>query len=679
MTRPTQNQTGDTPARRPSRQPRIWSQNLLILLVLVMGGLLTAAIAAVLALFVSLQIPAIRNLADYRPPLTTLILDRKGAVVDRIFQENRYLVTLADLPELLPKAFLAAEDARFFQHSGVDGWSVLRALVNNLTSGNHTHQGGSTITQQVARSLLLTPEKTYSRKIKEAILAYRIDQAFSKQEILGIYLNQIYFGEGAYGVEAAARTYFGRSARELSLGEMAMLAGLPQAPSRYAPFKHLDLAKKRQVYVLNRMAEEGYITPTAARKAFKQTLLWGPPLTRKPEHQYFLQQVRNLVQNKYGADLLTTGGLIIRTSLDQEMQGAAAQALRNGIAAWQERHRDDKEGGLPQAALVSLEPRSGKVRALMGGVNFSGSQFDRAVQARRQPGSAFKPFIYAIALEKGMTPGTIFMDEPLTLPGAKSGEVWQPENYSGENYGPTTLRDGLIHSRNIVTIKMLQQVGIKAVVALARGLGIKSPLTPTLSLALGTSEVSLLELTGAYAGFANSGKAIAPMFIDSITDAQGHVLEENQPLPTQALSAQTAFQLTHLMEKVILEGTGRQAQGLQSAAAGKTGTTDSNMDAWFVGYTPNLVTGVWMGFDRKKSLGRLETGGLAAAPIWRYFMGQVEAGVPKEEFVVPEGIIMQPMNLTTGEPTEETTGNVSLEPFRQVEPAGEPGVANNFL
>jgi penicillin-binding protein 1A len=630
----------------------------------VVGGLLTCGIAAVLTLFVSLQIPPIRTLADYRPPLTTLILDRKGAVVDRIFQENRYLVSLSDLPELLPKAFLAAEDARFFQHSGVDAWSVIRALVNNLSSG-HRSQGGSTITQQVARALLLTPEKTYSRKVKEAVLAYRIDRAFSKEEILIIYLNQIYFGEGAYGVEAAARTYFGRSARELSLGEMAMLAGLPQAPSRYAPFKHLDLAKKRQAYVLNRMAEDGYITPTAARKAFKQTMLWGPPLARKPELQYFLQQVRNQVRNKYGADLLATGGLTIQTSLDQEMQSVAVQALHYGIAAWQARHRDDQASGSPQAALVALEPRSGKIRALMGGVDFSASQFDRAVQARRQPGSAFKPFIYAVALEQGMTPGTILLDEPLTFPGAKAGEVWQPENYSGEYHGPTTLRDGLIFSRNVVTIKMLQQIGIKNVVALARRLGIKSPLTPTLSLALGTSEVSLLELTGAYAGFANNGMAISPLLIDSITDAQGHVMEKNLSRHTQAISPQAAFQVTNLMEKVIQEGTGRQAQGLQSAAAGKTGTTDSNIDAWFIGFTPNLVTGVWMGFDRKKSLGRLETGGLAAAPVWRYFMRQVEATMPQGNFVVPEGIVIQPMNRETGEPVDEETDNVSWEAFRQ--------------
>lgn len=628
------------------------------------GGLLTCGIAAVLTLFVSLQIPPIRTLADYRPPLTTLILDRKGAVVDRIFQENRYLVSLSDLPELLPKAFLAAEDARFFQHSGVDAWSVIRALVNNLSSG-HRSQGGSTITQQVARALLLTPEKTYSRKVKEAVLAYRIDRAFSKEEILIIYLNQIYFGEGAYGVEAAARTYFGRSARELSLGEMAMLAGLPQAPSRYAPFKHLDLAKKRQAYVLNRMTEDGYITPTAARKAFKQTMLWGPPLARKPELLYFLQQVRNQVQNKYGADLLTTGGLTIHTFLDQEMQSVAVQALRYGIAAWQARHRDDQASGSPQAALVALEPQSGKIRALIGGVDFSASQFDRAVQARRQPGSAFKPFIYAVALEQGMTPGTILLDEPLTFPGAKAGEVWQPENYSGEYHGPTTLRDGLIFSRNIVTIKMLQQVGIKNVVALARRLGIKSPLTPTLSLALGTSEVSLLELTGAYAGFANNGMAISPLLIDSITDAQGHVMEKNLPRHTQVISPQAAFQVTNLMEKVIQEGTGRQAQGLQSAAAGKTGTTDSNIDAWFIGFTPNLVTGVWMGFDRKKSLGRLETGGLAAAPVWRYFMRQVEATMPQGNFVVPEGIVIQPMDRETGEPVDEETDNVSWEAFRQ--------------
>lgn len=631
---------------KPTRRPRPWDHLHLAILLLLLSAGLTVLISAALYLFIALDIPDITSLESYRPAETTLVYDRQGRVAALLFHENRTVVPLAEMPPLLPQAFIAAEDARFYDHLGVDGWSVFRALVSNLRAGER-RQGGSTITQQVARDLLLSREKTYTRKIKEAILAYRIDRALSKNEIIHIYLNQIYLGSGAYGVEAAARTYFDKSAKEMNLAEISLLAGLPQAPSRYSPFRHYTLAKRRQAYVLNRMAEDGHITPTAARRAYVYPLIWGPPQEFPPENEYFLQQVKNQAEQRYGREMLYRGGLRIHTTLDQQLQQAASSAVREGIAAWKKRQADDKEeatsGLRPQAALLTLENRTGMVRAAVGGADFNESQFNRATQARRQPGSAFKPLIYAAALEKGMTPATILIDEPISLPGASRRDQWQPRNFGNRFYGPTTLRDGLVHSRNIVTIKILRETGLAPVLELARRLGISAPLSNTLSLALGVSEVSLLEMTGAYAAFANQGAFRPPHFITKITDRKGRILEQNQAVPRQALDPRTAYQLTRLLTGVIEDGTGRNAKGLGIATAGKTGTTDRYMDAWFIGYTPELTTGVWMGFDQKRSLGKNETGGRAAAPIWLNFMQQTKNSYPAGEFPMPEGIVMRPV------------------------------------
>jgi len=663
--KPTQKTPAKRPVKKSSKAAKRWTQTHLIILVLVTSGLLTACICVILALFVSLRIPTISSLADYRPPLTTVILDRAGNKIDRIFHQNRFLVEIDNLPQLLPKAFLAAEDARFYSHRGVDAWSILRALFHNISEGDRS-QGGSTITQQVARSLLLSPEKTYSRKVKEAILAYRIDQVFSKKDILTIYLNQIYFGSGAYGVEAAAQTYFGKHARNLSLAEIAMLAGLPQAPSRYSPLKNYEKARKRQAYVLNRMAAEGYITATAARKAFNEKIQVGQSFKKEPAYQYFLQQVKKQLTRKYGAPLLAAGGFTIHTTLDGEMQIQAAKAVQNGISAWRKRQNKDASSLTPQTALIAMEVENGFIRALIGGTNFRSSQFNRAIQAKRQPGSAFKPIIYATAFEQGYNPGSIFIDEPLSLPGSHSGNVWQPENFSGDNYGPTTLRDGLIYSRNIVTIKVLQEIGVKPVTKLAQKLGIRSSITENLSLALGTSEVSLLELTSVYGALANEGDYISPVFIEKITDKNGNAMEKAPQQSTRVLNPQTAFQVTHLLEKVIEQGTGRKARGLGIPAAGKTGTSDRNQDAWFIGYTPSMVSGVWLGFDRKKTLGRKETGGRAAAPVWRDFMGRIKHRLSKDDFTIPTGIRIIPMDIETGLPREiDGAEKVSWEAFRE--------------
>ncbi|MBU0673347.1 MAG: penicillin-binding protein 1A [Proteobacteria bacterium] len=617
-------------------------------------------IGVLIYLMVSLRIPDLASVADYQPPETSVFLSDSGEILASCYRENRVVVPLSRMPALLPKAFVAAEDGRFFHHQGVDGWSVLRAIIHNISSGRKA-QGGSTITQQVARALLLTSEKTYRRKIREAVLAYRIDRLLSKEAILHLYLNQIYLGEGAFGVEAAARTYFGKKAEALSLAEFSLLAGLPQAPSRYSPRRNLKLAKARQRYVLNRMAADGYISAEDARQAFNRTLSLAIDDPGRGPEQYFVDYVRQYIENRYGQEQLLTGGLTVYTTLNTEFQEIAARAVDNGIKKWRTRNPGKDRGELPQSSMVVLDVQSAQVKALVGGIQYGASQYNRVTQSRRQPGSAFKPIVYAAAFRGQFTPADLIVDEPLHLQGEDEGLFWEPRNFSGEFYGPTPLRTGLIKSRNIVTIKLLGEVGIEKVRALASQMGISSPLAQNLSLALGTSGISLLELTGAYTVFAAGGIYRLPVFVAKVVDRKGRVLETTQPQERRVLSANTAYLVTNLLQGVIEEGTGRRARGLGIDAAGKTGTTDRNQDAWFVGYTPELVAGVWLGFDHSGSLGEQETGGLAAAPVWREFMigALTEHDSPRKTFQVPPGIKILPMNPETGKIlTEHSEGAV---------------------
>jgi penicillin-binding protein 1A len=591
--------------------------------------LLSVFIGSTLYLFVLLDIPKIETIKDYRPKMATLVKDSRHEVIKTIYEENRRLVSMDKMPALLPMAFVAAEDARFYEHPGVDIWSIFRALFHNIRAGSRA-QGGSTITQQVTRSLLLSRKKVYSRKIKEAILAYRIDSLMNKDDILYIYLNQIYLGEGAYGVEAASRTYFNKGVNDLTLAEMALLAGLPQAPSRYSPFKNFDRAKDRQAYVLNRMVEEEYVSAATARRAFDQPLSLQQKKQTADGAEYYLQQVSNYVRNKYGQELLTSGGLTIYTCLDPILQKNAITAINKGVKAYKNKKGDRTE---PQAALVAMEPDTGRVRALVGGTDFSVSQFNRATQARRQPGSAFKPIVYAAALERGFFPNSIIDDSFLVLKGAKRGKTWRPQNFDKRFNGPTTLRQGLIQSRNIVAVKLLQEVGIDQVITLARKLGISSPITADLTMALGSSGVSLLELTATYTAFANHGRFATPLLIEKIIDHEGNILEENRPHIETVLSRRTAGQINSMLQGVIEEGTGQKAQGLKVTAAGKTGTTDRYMDAWFIGYTSQLVTGVWMGHDKTISMGSGASGGRIAAPIWLDFMKKAGYREIREEIL----------------------------------------------
>ena len=603
----------DIPAEMDdTRTPRrVLDQRPLITLLLIVAGVVTVCIGTVLAWFLGL--PDIRTVADYRPQVATLVLDRRGRPIDAIAHQFRIVIPYSEMPALLPRAFVAAEDSRFWEHTGLDGWSIARAAINNLLAGRRS-QGGSTITQQITRGLLLTPEKSYLRKLAEAILAHRIERMLSKEEILYLYLNEIYLGEGAYGVEAAARTYFNKHARDLDLGEIALLAGLPQSPSNYSPLRNPDAARARQRYVLNRMAEDGIVTAEAARAAWDQGLRVNANW-RRAVHGYFSLYVRSQLLTRFTEEELFRKGLRVATTVDSVLQLAAARAVQEGVARVHERHPQEPP---PQGALVALDTASGRILAMIGGADYVAAPFNRAVQANRQPGSAFKPLVYAAALEQGVPPGTVLSDTPLALPSG-TRKLWRPTNFRGEYRGSLTLAEALVHSSNVAAVRLLRQTGLPPVVRLSGRLGITAPLQHDLTLALGASPVSVLELTAAYTAFANHGLFHKPVGITRVQDRDGRVTPWPQSPAERVLSARTAEWLHTVMAQVVQRGTGTNARGVRGAS-GKTGTTDNNIDAWFVGSAPGLTTGVWIGHDRSASLGAGETGGRAAAPVWQQFM-----------------------------------------------------------
>jgi len=724
------------------------------------------------------KLPKVDTLADYKPPIVTQVLGDDGSLVGEFYLERRTVVPVDKIPRKLIQAFVSAEDSNFFQHKGIDYFGIVRAAIKNVIS-MRKKEGASTITQQVAKSMLLTSEKSYSRKIKEAILASRMEKKLSKDEILYIYLNQIYLGAGAYGVQLAAETYFGKGVDQLNLAEMAMLAGLPKAPNSYSPIKHMEKAKERQSYVLERMVKEAYITEAEALHA-KNTIIEIKPLKKVNSEQsaYFLEQIRIQLEQKYGEDRMYKEGLKIYTTMNADMQKAAYEAVLHGLKEVDKRqgfrgpvrylaenemdaflkqiedgieglslrqgatyqgvvtridsaHGDitirvgDRTGTLPrknmiwagkvhllesfgkpddkgkgislgsvlevnvslpdtnksgaiftldqsplaQAAIIAIDPRSGGVKALIGGYDFKKSQFNRAMQAKRNPGSAFKPIIYASAIEKGLTPATIFEDSPVEYESGKE-KAWKPKNYDNIYRGNVTMREALTNSINVVSVKILEQIGVDTAIETAKKLGITSPLDANLTLALGSSSLTPIELTTAYAAFASGGYRPTPYFVTKVTDSSGKVLEEIQtpqipvfssstsainlsipstgllttsppanPLtPVQVMSPETAYIMTNLMESVVTSGTGQRARAVGRPVAGKTGTTNDMKDAWFIGFVPQLVAGVWVGYDQEKSLGAGGSGGQAAAPIWTEFMQRALARVPVEDFRVPPNV-----------------------------------------
>jgi penicillin-binding protein 1A len=740
-------------------------------------GLVVAAGLALVVFYIELDrsLPSTQSLKNYHPPLVSSVYAADGSLIGEFYTERRFLVPLQEVPPYVVKAFLASEDARFYDHGGVDLVGIVRASLKNLEAGEIV-QGASTITQQVVKSLLLSPEKTWMRKLKEAVLAYRIDHSLSKDEILYLYLNQIYFGAGAYGVEAAARTYFDKHVGDLSLAEGAMLAGLPKAPSRFSPTQNFSVAKDRQEYVLKRMAEVGFLTSEEARKALAQPLHFA-----KPKHwtlkalNSFIEEVRRQVEARYGRDGLYKEGMSIYTTVDVKAQEIAQKALDVGLRELDKRHSryrginlnvskedwpttlkvlTERNGDLTpgkivaalvtaydsktqtcllqlgdtpakllpsgwqwtqvsdkratkmfrvgdvirvhldklqedkswltvleqdpgmEGAFMAMVPETGRVLCMVGGRDFEKSQFNRATQAVRQPGSAFKPIIYSAALDKGFTEASVLIDSPIVLDDRSLKGPWKPANYDQQFWGPILFRKALIHSRNVVTVKLLGQIGVNYAINYARQLGITSPLTPTLALALGSSGITLEELITAYSPFINHGERVQPYLIERILDRKGRVVEEHQVVRESVISPQTAYIMTNLLQGVVEEGTGQKAKELGRPAGGKTGTTNEMKDAWFIGYTPSTLAGVWVGYDdHTLSLGKGETGGRAACPIWLYFMKEWLKNEPLESFPIPPGVVFARVNSYSGMVTRADDPNGIYAAFSGGPPseAGQQG------
>jgi penicillin-binding protein 1A len=596
---------------------------------------LSVGIITGFGLFYFGDLPKIRALEEYHPYEASRVYSKDGELIAEFYIERRIVIPFSEVPKYVKDAILAVEDVRFFSHPGLDIQGVLRALWADIKA-REIVQGGSTITQQLSKMLFLKPEKSIIRKIKEAIIALQIERTYSKNEILNLYLNQVYFGSGAYGIEAAAQRYFGKRAKDLTLSESAMLSGLPKAPASFSPFKNPERAKLRRSHVLRRMVETGFITEEEAEKAEKEPMP-TPPKEGFNKAPYFIEFIRQELEGRYGHEVYT-GGLNIYTTLDLKAQDVAEKALHKWLKAIDRRY---KWRDIPvQGALLAIDPGTGYIKAMVGGRDFYESQFNRAYQALRQPGSAFKPFVFMTAIDNGFTPDNIIMDSPVSYPGSKKGIRWSPNNFSGKFQGPVTLRKALAESINVVAVKLLDMIGVNTTIEYAKKLGIKSDLKPYLPLALGASDLTLIEITSAYGVFANEGIKSTPMAILKVTDRMGRVLEENLPSPEEVIKPETAYLMTDLLKGVIEHGTGWKAKSLGRPLAGKTGTTNEYNDAWFIGYSPSLVAGVWVGYDDHRSIGPKETGARAALPIWIDFMKDFLKDTSPEDFPVPEGIMI---------------------------------------
>lgn len=588
--------------------------------------MLTSSIAAggLVGLATSFRnLPDVRVLRNYVPTETTHVYDVKGKPLASLHGEaNREVVKLDKINPNLKRAVIAMEDSHFYIHHGINPNSVGRALLANWERGSVV-EGGSTLTMQLVKNLFLSRERRFSRKIAEAVLSIRVEQIFTKDQILEMYLNQIYWGHNNYGIQTAAESYFAKSASELNLAESAMLAGLIQSPEEYSPFVNYELAKKRQLLVLNRMQELGWITSAEAKTAYKQPLKLGQVTSwQTSELPYITEAVVAELKQRFGQDAVLKGGMRVQTTVDYNFQKMAEQVVTR--AHRRVRHRAD------QVALAAVDPRTHFVKALVGGVNYDKSQFNRAIQSQRQPGSAFKPFVYYAAFATGKySPSSTVMDTPVSY---RDGSGWySPRNYGGGFSGAMSIRHALVISANVPAVKIGRAVGLDKVIEVCRTLGMKSPMEPVTSLPLGAIGVTPLEMAGAYATFASSGWHSDPTVIVRVTDSEGNVLLDNTPKPRLVLDQWAAASMNSVLTGVISGGTGKAAQ-IGRQAAGKTGTTSSERDVWFVGYVPQLSAAVWIGNDNYRPIGAGATGGQWAAPIWREFMIQALKNEPVQYF-----------------------------------------------
>ena len=740
-----------------------------------------AAIFVLVLLFIfstlwyfSSDLPDYKILANYKPPISSRVHSGEGQLIAEYALQKRLFIPYDSVPKKVVYSFLSAEDKNFFSHPGIDAKSITRAVIKNLKNifSDKRLEGASTITQQVAKNFLLTSEVSLKRKIKEAILAFRIERAYSKERIMELYLNQIYLGEGTYGIAAASLEYFDKAVSDLNYEEAALLAALPKAPSKYNPYKSTQRAKIRRNLVLKNLYENSYIDEAQYEDFINKKIITKKrKIKLLEEANFYSEEVRRIISNRYGYDNLYKGGLSIRTPLNSNYQIESLKALREGLEEYDKRHGwrgpitnltideweknvvefipdkslnwelakvtdvnkltlqielENKEIGfidfksigwtrkksfedflkvndiiyvkkiknnkwnlkqLPKVngSIVVMDPYTGRVLAMVGGFSYKLSEFNRATQAKRQPGSAFKPFVYAAALESGFTPSTLVLDAPFVIEQGLGLKTWKPENYGKKFYGPSTLRVGIEKSRNLMTVRVAQKVGFKKISNITNGLGIYNDVPELLSVALGSAETTLVQLTNAYCTFVNGGKKVTPVFIDRIQDRRGNTIfnadkrkckgcEEisylREEIPSieddreQIISTETAYQITSMMEGVIKRGTGRKLRDLNLYLAGKTGTTNKNMDAWFIGFTSKLVIGVYVGFDEPKTLGRYETGAKAALPIFKTFVKRVIKKKEALPFRIPKSINLVMVDADTGLLPNLNTKKIIYESFK---------------
>ncbi len=586
-------------------------------------------------------------MADYQPSRATRVLAADGSEIANLYKENRIWVKIDRIPLFARNAFIATEDRNFYQHHGIDPLGIVRAAIADWR--HERFQGASTITQQLARRLFLSDRVSLTRKVQEALLALEIERYYTKDEILERYLNLIYFGSGAYGIEAAAQTYFGKDVDELTVGQAAMLAGMPAAPSDYSPYVSLERAKERQLHVLGRMVASGFITETQARaEAAKPLALVGerPPGLQSYRFPYYTTYVTHLLEQSFGTQATYEGGLEVHTALEPAMQRAAEDAVDWGVATGKREGLNAGEG-----ALVAIRPGTGEIVAMVGGAGaFSlKNQFNRAWQTRRQPGSSFKAYVYSAAIDSGMTPITLIDDAPISYP-MGDGTLWAPKDDDNRFLGPITLRSALNQSRNVVAVRLAEKLGVDKIVEYAKRMGVKAPLEANLSLALGTSGVAPLDMATGYSTLANAGIAIEPSPIRTVRNAVGTVVLDNSyPQQTEVVSAGTAYVMTSMLESVITAGTGYPNAIIGRPAAGKTGTTSDFRDAWFVGFTPDLVAAVWIGNDNDARMNE-SYGGNIPARIWARFMKAALAKTPAHDFAFPADEVRKVTLCESGRP-----------------------------
>jgi len=727
---------------------------------LIIAGLVSLLFVFSTLWYFSIGLPDYKKLSNYQPPISSRVYSSDGKLIAEYALEKRLFIPFESIPKKVINSFLSAEDKNFFNHPGVDAKGILRALLKNIKniSSNKRLEGASTITQQVAKNFLLTNEISMKRKIKEAILAFRIERAYSKERILELYLNQIYLGQGTYGIAAASLEYFDKSVKDLDYKESALLAALPKAPSKYDPFKYPEVAKFRRNLVLKNLNDNNYIS----KKQFNS--LKAAPIRLKKrkieivnEANSYTEEVRRSIKEKYGFKKLYSEGLSIRTPLNVNYQIKAIQSLRKGIESYDRRHgwrgpltnkfndpkwqkkidnlkidptlnwkfaeitetdlnginfktfdnligrvegkklkwlrlnkktfvnifspgdiilvkKENKSWDLKQypkvnGGIVAIDPYTGDVKALVGGFSFKSSEFNRVTQAKRQPGSAFKPIVYATALENGYSPNSIVLDAPFVEAQGVGLKNWKPENYGKKFYGPTTFRKGIEYSRNLMTVRIAKTLGLNKILSISNELNIYDDIPELLSVSLGAAETSLINLTAAYATFVNGGKKIEPNLISRIQDRRGKTifklenkkcigcdkfLNDTKQFPTveyknkKIFSEETAYQMTSILQGAVERGTAKKLRDLKVPIAGKTGTTNNNFDAWFIGFTSDLVIGVYIGFDNPKTLGRYETGSKAALPIFKEFVKNSLFKEDFQDFQIPQGVYLTSLNYDTG-------------------------------